>query len=141
MKPKTCERKCKLVKSPCDSRDFVFAPRVSTANTPHKVDLRQGIGMPISLDQGQLGSCGSNATSNALRRMMRMAKMNECQPSRLYLYWNARVNVEQQPANEDSGTNIRDICTGLSKYNACDELVWPYVESEFSQEPPPDAYH
>ena len=134
-------KSCKLFKSPTDERDHVHAPYTPAGlPAPKQVDMRKGLGMPPVLDQGSIGSCASNAASNALRRMLRALRMRECQPSRLFLYWNTRVKIEEISPGEDSGVCIRDVCKALSKYQACDESVWPYVETQFSKEPPSLAY-
>jgi C1A family cysteine protease len=142
----THQRKYKLRASPPDARDIVHpvgavAHMGSTQVLPAKVDMRSGgIGMPPVLDQGQLGSCASNAASNALRRLLRQEKLREWQPSRLYLYWNTRVGVELGAPGDDSGVCIRDVCKAISKYHACDEMLWPYAIEKFAVSPPLAAY-
>jgi C1A family cysteine protease len=105
---------------------------------PIRVDLREE--MPPVLDQKNCGSCASNATSNALRHLLKKEKLPEFQPSRLYLYWNTRVNIEHSPPKEDTGVCIRDVCKAIQKYHACDENIWPYDTSKFSIPPPLNAY-
>jgi C1A family cysteine protease len=136
-------RQYKLKRSPPDARDHVhvhaLAPPPHGAELPKKVDLRAE--MPGVLDQGSLGSCASNAASNCLRHLMRKERAaREFQPSRLYLYWNTRVNVERSPAGEDTGVCIRDVCKAVQRYHACDEAVWPYVIDRFGDAPPLAAY-
>ena len=96
--------------------------------------------MPAPLDQGALGSCASNAASNSLRRLLHKAGLREWQPSRLYMYYNTRVNIEGAPAGQDTGVCIRDICKAVTKYHACEETVWPYDIAKFSVPPPLKAY-
>ena len=132
------QRTYKLKKSPPDSRDKMHAPLPKLVQLPTSVDLRPA--MPPVLDQGQLGSCTSNATSNALRYLLKKEKRIVFQPSRLYIYWNTRVNIEGVAGSEDSGCCIRDVCKAVQKYHACQEVVWPYVESQFSVAPSLLAY-
>ena len=96
--------------------------------------------MPPALDQGQLGSCASNAMSNALRFLLTKEGRQQFQPSRLYLYWNTRVNIEKSPADQDTGVAINDLCAALQEYHACNETLWPYDISKFSDAPPLAAY-
>lgn len=131
-------RKYKLFKSPKDDRDIMHLTSVSREVLPSKVDLRSE--MPPVLDQSTLGSCASNAASNCLRHLLKKENQPEFQPSRLYLYWNTRVNIEKSPANEDTGVCIRDICKAIQKYHACDENLWAYDISKFSIPPPLKAY-
>ena len=132
------KRVYKLFKSPIDDRDIAHVHAVVPDVLPAHIDLSEE--MPPVLDQGQLGSCASQATSNTLRHMLKMEKVHEFQPSRLYLYWNTRVNIEHSPGDQDTGVCIRDVCKALSKYHACNETVWPYIISKFSVAPPLGTY-
>ena len=100
---------------------------------PVSVDMRAF--MPPVLDQGTLGSCASNATSNVLRLLLSKELLRVFQPSRLFLYYNTRVRVEGSPADEDTGVCIRDVFKAIAQYHVCDEVDWPYVVSRFSAAP------
>lgn len=128
-----------LKKSPVDLKDIIkLTPPVSVI-LPSKFDLRDK--MPPVLDQGNLGSCALNATSNILRYLLKKEKLQEWQPSRLYMYWNTRVNIEKTAPSEDSGVCIRDVCKALNKYHACHEdPTWPYDVNKFNMAPPLIAY-
>ena len=130
--------KYKLFKSPVDDRDFLHEAVQSSAILPSHMDLSEY--MPPVLDQGELGSCASNATSNILRHLLKKEGKTEFQPSRLYIYFNTRVNVEHSPVDEDTGVCIRDVCKALSKYHACSETIWPYIISRFSIAPSLEAF-
>lgn len=130
--------KYKLFKSPVDDRDIMHDAVQSSAILPSHMDLSEY--MPPVLDQGELGSCASNATSNILRHLLKKEGKTEFQPSRLYIYFNTRVNVEHSPVDEDTGVCIRDVCKALSKYHACSETVWPYIISRFSIAPTLEAF-
>jgi len=140
------QRKYLLKRSPPDHRDFKLKnPSVEEVEKlPEVFDLRDDADIspsfPHSLDQQRLGACLFNAGSNALKYLLEKEKVSVFQPSRLYLYWNTRVNVEHGPANEDTGACVRDLCKGLSKYHACNEEIWPYDISKFSEAPPLLAY-
>lgn len=129
-------RRFKLRRQAPDERDHVCA-LYRDVKFPSKVLLT---GMPEALDQGELGSCASNAASNCLRYLLRKEHAQEFQPSRLYLYWNARVNVEHESPDEDTGVTLRGLCKSIARYHACNERVWPYIIANFSTAPPLLAY-
>ena len=74
--------------------------------------------------------------SNNLCFLLGKQGLPRFQPSRLALYYNCRVNVEKQPADQDTGVSIGDLCTSVQEYHACPEPDWPYNISKFSQAPP-----
>ena len=131
-------------KDPKDERDWKFVH-------PHKlagkkmvitsVDLRSQ--MPPVLNQGELGSCGSNALANCLHYCMwkepEVGKAHAFSPSRLFLYYNTRA-IENEPLSQDTGITLRGGCKSLSVYHDCDEAIWPYDISKFAQKPPLTAY-
>lgn len=132
------KRKYTLQPSPHDSRDIIFKLDRSITQLPPVFDLSPN--MPPVLDQGSLGSCVSNATSNCLRYLLRKEKKTEFQPSRLFIYYNTRVLIENKDENDDCGVCIRDVCKALSKYFACGERLWPYDINKFNVKPSNDAY-
>jgi C1A family cysteine protease len=130
--------KYKLFKSPHDHRDHFFTAISHDIKLPASFNLRDQ--MPHALDQGNLGSCASNVASNVLRFLLKKEHLKEFQPSRLYIYWNTRVNIENSPPNQDTGVCIRDVCKSLNKYHVCDEILCPYDISKFSVAPSLLAY-
>ncbi len=138
MKQIVCmHRTYKLFKSPQSNRKICHITPVPK-NLPEKIDLSPN--MPPPLDQLHLGSCAPNAASNVLRYLQKKENIPEIQPSRLYLYWNTRVNIEGGSPTEDSGVCLRDICKAIKDYEACDETIWPYDITKFSTSPPLEAY-
>lgn len=127
----------KLYKSPHDTRDIVI-PFTLDVPLPSKIDLRPKL--PPVLNQGNLGSCASNAASSCIRYLLKKEGLPEFQPSRLYIYYNTRVNIAKAPQDKDTGVCIRDICKSISKYHACDEKIWPYIIKKFSTAPSLEAY-
>ncbi len=103
---------------------------------PANVDLRKKGYCPAALDQGHLGSCASNAMSNNLFFLLGKQGLPRFQPSRPALYYNCRVKVEKEPADQDTGVSISDLCTSVQEYHACPEADWPYDIAKFSQAPP-----
>ncbi|MDN4593200.1 hypothetical protein [Polycladomyces subterraneus] len=69
-----------------DERDYSLSLEHPRAHAS-KVDLRPY--MPPVYDQGQLGSCTSNALC-AMRRYFAMKHGDNTDLSRLYLYWHER---------------------------------------------------
>lgn len=128
--------KCKLKRQKNDIRDYKFHieyEQIINVNLPDKINLYNLIQLPI-LDQDNLGSCTANVTSNAILFYLKQYKMKEYQPSRLYIYYFSRLlegNID-----EDSGCDIRSVLKAISKYGACDELIYPYNISKFKERPP-----
>jgi len=98
---------------------------------PPMVNLRTK--MPAVLDQGNLGSCVSNAIANALRFCLVKNKKLAFTPSRLFIYYNGRVI--EGTVKEDSGLYCRDGCKSVAIYGTCDEKKWPYIISQFKTKP------
>lgn len=120
-------------KDAVDQRDFKFNLKFNTVNSnllPSNVDLRKSNMLPPVLDQFGLGSCVSNATSNALRYLLKRDVKKDFAPSRLFMYYFSRENV-----NEDSGCSIRDCMKAISKYGCCSENLWPYKIKDFAKMP------
>jgi C1A family cysteine protease len=118
-----------------DSRDFLLEKyfKLNSFDLPKWVDLRSDEGCPAILDQGKLGSCTANGSSNALRFILRKNDSEEFQPSRLYIYYFTRVF--EGTINEDSGAQIRNVMKAIRKYGACSEIELPYNIENFTHEP------
>ena len=121
-----------------DRRDFVYAaPLARLGPLPQQVDLRPGC--PAVFDQGQLGSCTSNAIAGALEfDQMREQLADVFVPSRLFIYYNERVI--EGTVGEDSGAMLRDGIKSVAKQGAPHEKLWPYVISKFATKPSAAAY-
>ena len=125
-------------RQPVDNNDHKFHLHVpQLATLPASVDLRNTGFVPPVLDQGQLGSCTANATSNALRYCLRKEKTTDFQPSRLFIYYYSRLL--ENTVNQDSGAVIRDVMKAVQTYGACSEVNWPYNISQFTVHPPTSA--
>jgi C1A family cysteine protease len=133
------ERKYLLQINKIDSRDLLYTP--PTIKTILSiVDLRTTGLMPDVLNQGNLGSCAANATSNALKYLLNKQKLPVFQPSRLYIYYNTRVKIDFLAPSNDSGCTIRNVCKSINKYYACDEEFCPYIINNFKIAPTLLAY-
>lgn len=103
------------------------------------VDLRLHYTFPAPFDQLDLGSCTSNATSNALRCCLSKQKDKDIVPSRLYMYFNARI-FNGLPRTQDSGNTIKEVLDAISHFGICDEALYPYIPSKFALFPPLSVY-
>lgn len=121
-----------------DNRDhlYVASPQI-LANLPPSVDLRPQC--PPVYDQGQLGSCTSNAIAGAVEfDLIKEQQKRIFVPSRLFLYYNERVMEGTQ--DTDSGAEIRDGIKSVASQGDCPEDLWPYDISKFAVKPPAQCY-
>lgn len=128
-------QKYRLVKDSPDTRDFLFKV-TPVANLPHYVDLRAG--MPAIYDQGELGSCSGNAIAAAFQFDQLKEHITAWNPSRLFIYYNERLI--EGTVNEDSGAELRDGIKSIAGYGVCEETLWPYDISKFTDKPSAQAY-
>lgn len=128
-----------------DPRDEAFSPKlaarrhkVPAAPLPPRVDLRESGFMPAVYDQGELGSCTANAIGAAYAYENATDGKRSIMPSRLFIYYAERVM--EHTVREDAGAQIRDGMKAIAKLGVPDEQLWPYVEQNFDEKPPKDAY-
>lgn len=121
-----------------DARDYSYAaPLVRfPRGLPSAVDLRSEC--PPVYDQGQLGSCTANGIAAAIEFDQRKQGSKEFVPSRLFIYYNERVM--EGTVNQDAGAQIRDGIKSVAQLGAPPEADWPYDITQFSQQPPDQAY-
>lgn len=119
-----------------DQRDHLYSAPLAGVVLPAKVDLRASC--PPVYDQGQLGSCTSNAIAGALEYDQIKQKLPEATPSRLFIYYNERVM--EHSVSEDAGAEIRDGVKSVNKQGACAESLWPYDISRFTVKPSQACY-
>jgi len=128
-------------KDEVDFRDYRFEKK-HHSNVPVQAigvfDLRSTGLVPAILDQGNLGSCGPNEISNALRFCLRKDSSIDFQPSRLFIYYYARL-VDGLSTSQDTGISIRGGMKSIAKYGAPKEAWWPYNISEYTIQPPEGA--
>lgn len=114
-----------------DERDIPFQIKLR-GSLPPSLNLRDAYPMPV-LDQGNLGSCTANASSNALRFCLHKEGLAEFQPSRLFIYFFSRFL--EGTISEDSGAAIRDVMKAIATFGACSEIKWSYDTSKFTTRP------
>lgn len=122
---------------PFDPADHYYVPQSST-QPPAKVNLRADHAQLASkiYDQGQTSSCTANAAAAAFwyeeKAGRRAAAWGEKGPSRLFIYWLARlgyINVTHDIQGvADTGSNSRDAMKGIAQVGACSEDDWPFSE-------------
>ena len=103
-------------------------------HVPSSVDLRTSPNRPAIYDQGQLGSCVGNGTA----RVVQFAQPSLGNPSRLYIYYNAR-DIEGD-TDEDAGAQIHDGVQGVVQKGIIPETEWPYDISTFANTPTEQMY-
>jgi len=108
-----------------------------------RVDLRStGFLSPIE-DQGNLGSCTAHAVTGILEYGERQSFGKYLDHSRLFLYRVSRklyYKTRGPVAIGDTGSEIRTTIKALAAIGSPPEWIWPYDETKFDIEPPPDAY-
>jgi C1A family cysteine protease len=142
---KTTQRKYGWKKSKDDVRDYHFGRMVSLKkllfrDLPPVVSNIQWCS-PVE-DQGQLGSCTSNAWAGLLQYNENKNNQNGSGSyndlSRLFIYYNERVI--EGTVSQDSGAELRDGAKALADQGVCIESEWPYIEANFTQMPSSQCY-
>lgn len=102
-----------------------------------QIDMRPQ--MPKMWDQKNLGSCTAHAAgAGYCYEMLKCDKIDTWDPSRLYIYYNARRYAKNTMA--DSGATIRDVVKGLVGYGACKEDAWKYDAHLYNEKPSKACY-
>jgi hypothetical protein len=122
--------------NPYDKRDFVYSYRAKKGVFPEFESLEQ---YSEVVDQLNTNSCVGNAVAGAIRILENKKRHNESNfkygyPSRMFLYWNSRVQHDVIPLKDD-GTYIRACCKGLVKYGVPDEINWPFIKRDINRKP------
>lgn len=119
-----------------DDRDIVYNRlRFIRKDLPESTNMSNIAQFQHRYDQGRIGSCVGHGISEAFRRVLQVNKMEDFEPSRLFAYYIARRDKE-----EDTGASIRDAFKAVNKFGLCSEKSWPYIERKFNIEPPEDAF-
>ena len=118
-----------------DHRDIYYETKNKLLST--KIDMRDKC--PMIYDQGNLGSCTANAIGFAFQfDEMKEKSGSEFRPSRLFIYYNER-NMEGT-TGYDAGASIRDGIKSVFSIGVCDETLWKYDISKFTEKPPEECY-
>lgn len=121
-----------------DPRDIHYSvsPHVLAA-LPTSEDLESLWGGKDVYNQEALGSCGPNAAAGDILAAYLPHGQNVL-PSRLFIYYITRLL--QGTVNQDSGVSNRTMLKALSQSGWCDESLWPYTISQFTQKPSDAAF-
>jgi hypothetical protein len=100
--------------------------------TKQIIDLRSNFG--VLYDQGKIGSC----TANALCSIFEYDATNGFKGSRLFLYYNERIFINE--TEKDEGAFIEDGIKALKIYGLCSEKDWEYKIENVFIKPPKEIY-
>lgn len=114
----------------------LYSARVAPEALPPKVDLRPEC--PPVYDQGELGSCTGNGWAGAIEFLRMKQKLPDFTPSRLFIYYNERVDDGDVP--EDNGAAVSDGADVVHRLGCPDEKLWPYDITKFADKPPPAVF-
>ncbi|MBD0379034.1 C1 family peptidase [Paenibacillus sedimenti] len=131
-------RKYTVKRDPRDFRDLFYrSPKyIRETQLPRNIDLRNKLS-PV-VNQGNLGSCTSNAIVSGLREYwLRQDERESTRLSRLFHYWHEREL--KGTVNRDSGATVRDGMKVLQKIGVCPESEWPYRIAKFKEKPDQEA--
>ena len=115
-----------------DTRDYKYlkiVPPKLLASLPSQFSLQNKIG--IILDQGNIGSC----VSNAFALCINMLTNKSVKISRLFHYYCGRA-IGGDSSILDTGLNLRMAANIIRKFGACAEQSWPYVTTNYPELPP-----
>lgn len=126
-----------LIRKRPDRRDYRFTP--PRGWTGQHIDLSGDfVGTPY--DQGQFGSCVSNAVGAVVDYTRhKQGAPAYLPPARLFIYYQGRVRGGY-PIGQDTGLQIRDGFDVLAKDGAPPETDWPYDITRYKLKPPAQAY-
>lgn len=118
-----------------DARDYIFKT-ARVVSLPSSVDLRRGCS--AIEDQGNLGSCTSQAVVGALEYLELKDGVTFFDLSRLFVYYNTRVL--ERTVKYDSGASLRNTVKAIAKQGACTEVIYPYIEKKYKLKPGQECY-
>lgn len=127
-------------KDPIDSKDKNFSDLYPKLGNPVSYSNQYNIPIytPVN-NQLSTSSCVGNATTSALEILQGVKNCNNVkQLSRLFVYYNARVKINEQ--NQDGGCIIRDCFSSLSTLGVCFEKTWNFDLNNVLKHPSLDAY-
>lgn len=126
-----------LIPSPPDPRDW-SASRILRGAAPAPASSDSLLQYVSVRNQGNTETCVWFATAQALHLWLKSVKGREEWISTLFGYYNT---LQMQGAGiVDQGCQPRIAMQVLTQAGFCGDLVWPFVEGNVLQQPPPDAY-
>ncbi len=91
--------------------------------------------LPSIIDQGDIGSCVTNAFSYCVSKQTNKA----VNLSRLFLYAICRC-LDYTSLDMDEGTTVRTACQSIKGYGVCKESVYPYITYKYADLPPQSVF-
>lgn len=107
-----------------------------TLRLPDRVDLRVHCS-PVE-NQLKTNSCVANAVIGALEFHHLKAGRALTDLSRLFVYYNARILSDS--TQKDEGSFIHHGMASVLAYGACEDRVWPFIESMVTTKPDETCY-
>jgi len=119
-----------------DHRDFRYEPRLPP-RLPPACDLRPS--WPPVRSQGDLNSCTAHAVTAAIEFDLTKQGLVDFRPSRLFVYYNARVR--EHTIRSNTGVPTREAIKSVKALGVCPERLWRYDPGRFARRPTPRCYH
>lgn len=105
----------------------------TAATLPSSFSLEKKI--PFIYNQGyNTDTCVANVIALCIAYLN-----NKYKPSRLFIYYNARV-IAGYDVKKDTGLTIKDACKSVELYPPCHESDWDYSIKNITVRPPENAY-
>jgi len=114
--------------SPQDYK-FSYNPSLSL---PKEIDLTKNF--PLVYNQLNTSSCVAHAVSMAYMIQLLQQKEKFFSPSRLFVYYNARL-IDNPKSIRDEGTYLKSGIKAVSQFGACDESIWKFDTSKVNIKP------
>lgn len=123
---------------PRDALKLFSAARPELYREPLPASVTLKDKFPECYNQGETSSCVGNSSAGAIEFLMAKDGCPIVSPSRLLIYWDARVLSGDTAI--DNGCQIRDAIKSLRALGYCRESVWPFAEDKVLDEPPAEAF-
>lgn len=117
-----------------DPRDF----RAKRQFGDYCHDLRDTGFLPPIYQQYDTNACTSMSIGAAIEYMTKKEGKPEFKPSKLFIYWNARML--SNCTDRDDGAEIRDAFKSLSRWGSAPDADLPFLHQNIQREPPQKAY-
>lgn len=117
-----------------DDRDRVYRIK-SYGAVPSSTKRWNTIQFQWRYNQLNIGSCVGHGVSAAFRRILQHNNQSDFDPSRLFAYYIAR-----RDKNNDTGASIRDAFKAINIFGLCSEELWPYIPADYAKVPSGKAF-
>jgi C1A family cysteine protease len=118
-----------------DARDKPYVPAI--ASPPASASVAPLVNSVYNQFPMKM-SCSANAIAASFEMVAKIEKRTISAPSRLFLYYNARVR-DGSP-DKDDGATIRDAIKAAANPGTCAETLWPYDPAQVCAKPSDQAY-